>query len=37
MVAHVLEDAPEDVGLQGIEGVGVAGLVTDISVLETGK
>ena len=37
VMARVLEDAPEDVGLQGVEGVGAAGLVTGVSVLETGR
>ena len=37
VMAQVLEDAPQDVGLEGVEAVGVAGLVTGITVPETGR
>ena len=33
-MAHVLETAPVDVGLKHVEGVGVTGLVTGITVPE---
>ena len=37
VMGQVLEDASQDVGLKGVEGVGVAGLVTGITVPETSR
>ena len=37
VMGHVLEAIPVDVGLKGVEGVGVTGLVTSTTVPGTGR